>query len=235
MKDIINGLYVELDCLMDTRLSLLYDIDKNLIESIIKSGKYSNRIMDQFGYLSVRVFRTIYNMRNSNILDNPAPTEITSIISDYCFEAMQTSKKLGDGSPIKIYLNVHPYNLTEASIERLRMGLSNAIDVAVDIAIINKPFYDITPNFINENIGLVIMYDALKWTEFNLQNKRLIEKSLPDVTFLTPMLLHRKLIIKKSEVSKLFEDLEKNLQMLIGIVFIPVKYFSIKEKSIYKL
>jgi len=231
MNNIINGVYVELDCIVDTRLSIMYDVDKNIVEPYLKNGKYFKRIMDQFGYISVRLFRTIYKMRNNNTLDNPAPTEIPDLISDYCFEALQTSKSLNDGSPINVYLNIYPYTLTTENIEYLRMGFSNNLRTDVNVIIINKPPYEITPDYINENMGMVVMYDALWWIEYNMQNKRLLDRSLPDVTFLTPMLLHRKLIIKETEINKLFEDLENNLKMLVGIIFIPVKYFSLKQKK----
>ena len=230
-NDIINGVYLELDTLMDTRLSLLFDIDKDMMVPYITSGKYHNRYIDEFGYLSVKVFRTIYKKRNANVLNNPSPTMIMDLLSDYCYEALHSSKTFNNGKPINVFLNLYPYNLTEESKELIRMGMVNNLKSEVNVELLFKPYDEVTPSFINDEIGLMIMYDGLSWVEHHMLNKNLTKTSLPNVTLLTPMLLHRKLMIKESELGTFFEDVEKNMAMLIGINFIPTKFFSVKKEK----
>lgn len=228
-ENIINGVYVELDCLFDTRLSLMYDIDKNIMRDMISTGKYHSRIMDQFGYLSVRMFRTIYNYRNANTLDNPVGTLINDVIKDYCIEATITAKSYEEYNKINVYVNIYPYNLTEEDIELLRMGISNSIKIPVNVEIIYKPYTEIEPDFIKNNIGMMIMYDGLLWVEHFTSNGELLKNSLPDVVLMTPMLLHRNLLIKKTELTNFFNDVEKSVAMLIQLAYVPVDIFSFRK------
>lgn len=230
-ENIVNGIYVELDCLFDTRLSLMYDIDKNIMRDIITTDKYHNRIMDQFGYLSVRMFRTIYRYRNNNVLDNPLGTLVNDVIKDYCIEATMTAKSYEDYNKINVYVNIHPYTLTEEDTELLRMGISNSIKVPVNVEMINLPYTDIQPEFIKNNVGMMIMYDGLTWIEHFTSNGDLPKHSLPDTVLMTPMLLHRNMVIKKSDISKFFEDVEKSVAMLIQLAYVPVDIFSFRKEE----
>lgn len=231
INEIINDVYVELDCLIDTRLSLMYDIDKNLMRDIISNNNYKNRFVDQFGYISVRLFRILYSMRNEHILDNPTSTEVVDLISDYCLESTISSKKHGEFKRIKVHLNIYPYNLTEENIELLRMAIFNSSKMDIEVEIINKPINNIEPTFLRENVGLAIMYDALTWIEKNTQNKKLINCSIPDVMLITPMLVHRNIIISDKELIKFFEDVETNISPLVNLKYIPTKIFSMKNKK----
>jgi hypothetical protein len=228
-ENIINGVYVELDCLFDTRLSLMYDIDKNIMRDMISTNKYHTRIMDQFGYLSVRLFRTIYNYRNANTLDNPLGTLVNDVIRDYCVEATITAKSYEEYNKINVYVNIYPYNLTEEDIELLRMGISNSIEIPVNVEILYKPYTEINPEFIKNNIGMMIMYDGLLWVEHFTSNGELIKNSLPDVVLMTPMLLHRNLLIKKADLTTFFNDVEKSVAMLIQLAYVPADIFSFRK------
>ena len=228
--NIVNGVYVELDTLVDSRLSLLYDIDKDNIGRVIKEGKYYNRYLDQFGYISVRLFRTLYSMRNSNVLNNHMPTEIPNLINDFIMESNQTTLDYNFKRPVKIFINSFPYNLSEESKEMLIMGTTNAMFNEVKVEIINKPNSDITPEFINEHIGLAIMYDALSWLDTHLSNGNLIKLNIPDVTFMTPSLIHRRMIIAETDMSTMFKDIQDKMSVFINLIFIPSKIFSFKIK-----
>lgn len=229
-EEIINGLYVELDCLIDTRLSLLYDIDKDLIAGLIKDGTYHSRYRDTFGYIGSNLFNYLYKNRNSNILDNPSPTEINTFVADYCFEANQTAKGYGSNKEVTVYLNLYPYNLSEENKELLIMGLINSVGTKINVELINKPYTEITPSFVSKNIGLMVMYNGLSWIEYFTQNNMLQTISLPDVILATPMLIKNRLIIDEKELDRFFKDISKNIEPLIGLVFLPTNMFSIIVK-----
>lgn len=231
-EHIINGAYVELDTIFDTRLSIMYDIDKNILRDMIENDKYHNRNIDQFGYLSVKLFRKLYGFRNDNVLNNPSGTKIPKVLRDYCIESTLTAKSYGENKPLTIYLNIFPYTLTEENKELIIMGLTNAINVPIDIEIINKPLLDIDPLFMRENISLAIMYDGMSWIEHHLENRNLETYSIPDTTLLTPMLVHRNIMLSKKDMSKFFEDIEKSVSILVNLVFTPTELFSFDKKFV---
>jgi len=228
---IINGVYVELDCLVDTRLSLLYDIDKDLIGKLIKNGYYHSRYRDTFSYIGSNLFNFLYKRRNEMILTNPSPTEINYFISNYCFEANQTSKIYDNDKEVTVYLNLYPYNLTEENVELLIMGLSNSIGVKVNVEILNKPYTDIDPLFIAKNIALMVMYDGLSWVEYFTQNGLLLKNSLPDVILATPKLIKNRLLIDEKDLDKFFDDISNSIKPIIDLTFLPVDMFSILTKK----
>lgn len=235
-ENIVNGVYVELDCIVDTRLSLMYSIDKNVMSTMLEMDKYHDRHLDQFGYLSVKAFRKLYSLRTSSTLDNPLGTEIINVISNYCLEAIITAKSYGEFKPLTIYLNTYPYNLTEENLELIRMGLVNSTKMSnVDVEFMHEPYTEIKPSFILDNIALMIMYDGLSWIDYNIKNEELIKCNIADVTLLTPMLMHRSLIVSKKELNKIFEDIEEKLKLLVNLVYTPTKLFSFNKKEIKNL
>lgn len=231
-ENIVNGVYVELDSIFDTRLSMMYDIDKNILRDMIETDKYHNRYMDQYGYISVKLFRLLYSFRNANVLNNPLGTRINDVIKDYCIESTISAKSVEDYNKVTVYLNIFPYNLTEEDIELLRMGISNSIKMPVNVEIIYKHYTEIKPSFIKENIGMMIMYDAITWIEYFTSNGELIKDSLPDTLLMTPMLIHRNMLIAKRDMNKFFEDIETSVAMLINLVYVPVELFCFRKEKI---
>jgi len=229
MNELNNHIYVEIDTVFDTRASLLYRLDKSILEKKIVDESYFTRVNDEFGYLPVDVFRVMYKERGRVLLEDPIVTKIYEVIRDYCNSTKHANMLSGKGDKLKVYLNVFPYDLKENELKNIALGLRSLIQVDVDVIIINKDITELTTDFLNKNIGLAIMYDGLSWIEYRIGIGDLISNSIPDMMLLTPRLIHKRSVFYDADNDKLFEDLEKKLSYLINILFIDVSLFSIKK------
>ena len=117
IKKMKRDLYIELDSILDTRLSTLLNFDFDLGKEWIEKGDYSKRSTDSFKYLSSGVFNILYRERNKATLLNPLPTPMLGMITEYCEKARVEDVSMGGDGLITIHLNTYPYNLSTEELE----------------------------------------------------------------------------------------------------------------------
>lgn len=221
-----NDIYTDLDSILDTRLATIFNVDKNIYKDIVNGidnlEKYLSRKIDSFGVLNNMIFKAIYSKRNKNTIATPLPNGIPMLIHSYIASILETSSKIP-----KIYLNVYPYALNDSEKKILSKNIGAIYKGMVDVEILDKPTKDISVKFIHENIGMMIMYNGLKWIEYNMSNKSLLSLNLPDVTMIVPKILENNIFIR-DQIDNVFKDQEKTLQPFIQVVFITVRAFSLR-------
>ena len=77
-----NGIYLDLDSILDTRLSLLFTFDPNLAKDVITHG-YTSRDEDVFPGISKEVFASLYSKRTTNILFNATITKLIKLVNEF--------------------------------------------------------------------------------------------------------------------------------------------------------
>jgi len=226
----VNSLYFDIDVLVDTRLALIYAIDKELAKRLLMDGKYFKRVRDDFEYLSHDVFRDVYSRRSKILLKTPSPTKMPSLIAEYYIEASQADLVTGGDGSITMFVNTYPYILDESEVDTLAESIRGYIHEDVNITMIDLPPSAVTPEWMDSNIGMGIMYDALAWVDLHTMNDNLTLCSIPEVTLLTPKMVDGFNILSVKDTEKLFVDASKSLAPLVNIQFLPVEMFSIKLK-----
>ena len=221
-----NDIYTDLDSILDTRLATIFNVDKNIYKDIVSGvesiEKYLSRKTDRFGRLDNTVFKALYQRRDKKTIATPLPNGIPLLIHSYIASILENSSKVP-----KLYLNVYPYILNDKDKRTLTRNVQAVYKNMIEVELIDKPNKDITVKFVHENIGLMVMYNGLKWIEYNMSNRSLLSLNLPDVTMIVPKLLDNN-IFKKDEVDNIFKDQEKTLQPFIQLVFITVRAFSLR-------
>lgn len=230
-NNLINGIYVELDSIIDTRLKLMYNINKDLAGDMVTSGDYYTRTTDSFRHISIETFKYLYSNRTADLLRDPIHTNVGGLVSEYCVEADSTGLSFGDSKAVDVYLNIYPYDLPLLEIETLRMGMSNSIKGLVNIEIINKSPAELTVEFMDENIGVAIMYNAIEWLEMKLSDSSILSRSLPDLIMMTPKLFMKRSPIDPKETDKMFRTLRETYAPLIDIHFMSVRLFCHEKKE----
>ena len=100
------GIYINLDSLIDTRLSVLHYHSPKIFKQVVKSiDKYQSRLKDEFDYLDTELFKEMYKKRNSEMIKEPIPTFIPEFIKSYVLTCLQEKS----GEIVTMYLNVYPY------------------------------------------------------------------------------------------------------------------------------
>lgn len=221
-----NHIYTDLDSILDTRLATIFNVEKNVYKEIMNGvdniEKYLSRKTDSFGKLNNLVFKEIYKRRDKRNIATPLPNRIPLLIHSYIASIIEESTKIP-----KIYLNVYPYKLNGVEKHKLSKSIESIYKNIVDVEILDKPNKEITIKFIHENIGLMIMYNGLKWIEYNMANRSLLSLNLPDVTMIVPKLIDNN-IFSKDQIDNIFKDQEKTLQPFIQLIFITVRAFSLR-------
>ena len=218
------GIYINLDSLIDTRLSILHYHSPKLFKNIIKDlDGYQARLKDEFDYIDVELFQEMYKKRNSKMIKEPIPTFMPDLIKSYVLTCLEEkSSKI-----ITLHLNVYPYKFSLQEKELLKKSIFKIYKGLIDVEILDKPDYDISVKFIQENIALMIMYNGIKWVEHNLANKKLRSLSLPDVLMICPRLVD-KVEVRKTAINDFFSDFEKIMHPFIQLLFLTPRIFSIK-------
>ena len=229
--ELVNAIYVELDTILDTRFSLLHSIDDKLAMGSLVSGKYFNRITDTFGYISNDVWREIYRRRNENVLLKPIPTKIQWLVKNYVKEADFNRFVEGTGEAVKIYLNIYPYVLSEEKKEKLRMGLMNSMPVNVEVVFVNWSIMDITPEWVDENVSTMVMYDGLTWLGYWKDDGDIFRRSVPDTLLLTPRLMSGISPMDRNSEINFFNNIKESLSMFIDINFLDVDMFCLVQSG----
>ena len=225
-KEILN-IYVDIDSLFDTRLALLYYLDHQVAERLATSGDYYCRIIDSFEYIDSSLFKTLYRDRNKTLLNLAAPTNILTLVKDYYVELSTNASMVGNNEPIKLYLNIHRYDLNISEQTILEDSLCAYIP-GLSVKIIDLPDIDITPTWINANISVMFMYNGMGWLELHTSTLELISRPLPDVILLAPALVTGEKSGRKHipDVDQFFDQIEEVTTLLIAVKLLPVIDFS---------
>ena len=115
--DIIHrSVFTDIDTLLDTRLSLAYELDSEGMVDMIKGtqkDRYRTRLIDNFGNISSDIFYQIYNRRKKVLLYNAIITRIPGLISEQFTELYEKDPSVfALEEPPKLIINLFPYNLT---------------------------------------------------------------------------------------------------------------------------
>lgn len=220
-----TGIYLDLDTIIDTRLNLLYAIDDKLADKVVKSDKWKNRFVDSFEYISYRVFKNLYKKRNRSLLSTPRVTKVIELLSELTIKIRHRNINFGQSGNVIVYLNIFPYDIDIMEIDMLLNGISQSLPSHVEIKIIKESY--ITPEWISNNVIVVLMYDGLEWIEKNTANKNLIKINLPEVLMITPILTYPKHgVIKKPPSDKELLNITETLLPIIRVEFASIDIFS---------
>ena len=224
---------VDLDSLYDTRLSTLLKIDSNLANEIISKNLYNGRLIDEFGYLTKKVFRFYYNLRGIETLKNSLLTKITDVIVAYLGHLKINLHEVNENKPITIIINTYPYKLGRSKnyIKDVVSKILNFSGITIDITYDNLMSYE--PFVLESKYNAIIMYDGLQWLYEYYSKYENTNHNAPRLKLICPALLDKPLILKKKEdYIKMFEDLSDSFKTFIDLDFINIDFFNAIEPKI---
>lgn len=236
MTDVIKtNIYVELDCLLDTRLALLMTIDMYKAMAVIKQPYY-NRERDAFENFDTEEFQHYYKNRKKPILKNAVKTPIVSIIKELIIAEMMTGGDTADVVVPKVIVNLYPYELQDIEVSVLLRVIAGCIKDICDIETINIPPEELGPSYFKNNIDSAFMYDPIEWLEIHCANKNFEKLTCPDTVLYGPKLLkHNDITIFDKEFlarsgHDIFSVVELEAGPFINLNFLPVNNFCLTHK-----
>lgn len=185
----MKSIYVELDCILDTRLPILYSISPTIAEEVIVSDYYFNRIKDKFGLISADIFKSFYNNRTKGVLKYAGFTPCLYYVSELYSKSITDIVNLEIRNEIEIYINTYPYFLNGSEQVELEKGIKVFLG-DIPTRIVNISNKDLTPEWLTtKGFDHVIKYDLLEWYEYHMSNYNLIKNPLYKMNLHAPGLL----------------------------------------------
>jgi len=238
LKNTTQGIYIELDCLLDTRLGTCRRIDESNIGNILSSG-YHKRKKDEFPNIDKETFNDLYKKRNVLTLSLSNITNVVKILNKIIKEYFVMLEYQPLYTSMEIFLNIYPYKLNKEELDEIVLCLKYWTDNLVPITVINKDNKNLTVKWVYENIDTMFKYDYDDWLDSQVDNFKLLQ--LNDVHLLSPAIYLNGEIPTEEEESEAISDIgdrdvvtsfnavEKMARPLIDLNLIDVSNFSIIE------
>ena len=243
MKD--YNVLIELDCLLDTRLGTIYQMDKDLILPLLNKG-YHNRLHNKLDLLNPdidhKVFLENYAKRDINTLMVSRKTYLVRLLADY--NKKDFAANYGNSDSLKRYytINYHPYILTPKQINLYKEILEEVLETDTPVTMVSIPTEKLTIPYLTTNFHRLILFNPLDWMTFFESNKN-GWRAIPSPAFeVTGSLIVRdfKAHEKTMEITKdgkditiplKYEDLAKQTSMALGY-FIKLDFVKLGDMSI---
>jgi hypothetical protein len=221
-------IYIDLDSLLDTRFSMLYNLDKDMLNKIYVNKEYDNRIINEFDYIPSNIFNLLYKYRGNDLLSISYFTKILKIVMLEVGMLKNNLQIMNLNQPITIDINVHPYTI-DKHIEDVKVKLLSMLNIdGLNINIIDVNPISLTPDKVNNEYISLIMYDGMKWFGHMLNTEAFKNNYIPTINLILPALLDKPVVMKKIEdYESMFNDIVKQGNMFINMKFTPVEYFNI--------
>lgn len=225
----IKNIYVELDCLFDTRLAFATLLDPESVSQAYQDGSYFNRVTYSIGNISGEVLELLYKTRNKLILSYALQTNLFPIIREYYANIMTDPEAVNRATLQNsiLYVNTCPYVFTIEEDQHLMKLIGNIIP-GIDIKFVYIEDHELTPEYVKkEKIDIVLMYRGIDWLNRCVESLGILDNNLISVTVGTPYLLQNSMVYKgKRSDQELAEYMQDMFTMIANLVLLPAKDFS---------
>lgn len=181
---VISKIFVDIDALLDTRLSTFVLEFPNIDAAVLEA--YSLRISDTLPGISYTEFREAYAKRNRATLRNALPTCIMPEILTIKAESVKSGITSPVNTVIEVYVNFYPYKLDEDEIKLICNSISAYLGCTVYS--VNKSNSEITPKEIGDEFDLLIKYDYIDWLDEHSKNEEFNRVRCPRTVMWAPAL-----------------------------------------------
>lgn len=245
-KIIHQNIYIELDCLLDTRIATIHTLNPDAALEVLEKG-FTKRTKDNITPYTDKVkqedFKKAYEKRTADLLVDSRPTQYFFLLKDIISGIKKQQNMRFDIGDINVFVNIYPYELSDE--EKIEMQAALSEHFRADVTCISLPNYAITLEKIKaEDWVLLAIYDGRSWVE-RITNAMAEDKSfnpetvtrIPRVTLTFPALLRddvedpkkENLTTPDGQVLDVFESIRLMFVEIIAIDFLPANMFSLAD------
>lgn len=231
-----QDILVSLDALLDTRLATLFHLEPSQTEAMLSAG-YRDRESDTWSELGFgfdhKEYLDAYRARDIETLKAARPTSIAPVINQITNSLGKAAIQAPMIERIHVDVNVYPYRMDDQLKEMIAGAVNEWVSVDAIVNIVDMPYSDITPMFLDRHYAAMILYEFDEWLGHH--HEQLIECPIPTVTVIAPALyLDKKpgkdeLRMDGTDMVSAFAALEMALIEYVSLTIMDVKYFSLIE------
>ena len=222
-----QNVIIDLDSLVDSRVGHLFRCYPAIFKDIEFDEVAKRPCMFKFNDLEEDVFKSTYSDRNTDDLKSARPTLLLYNLRSHLNPSYTKGIMQPTHEPLKLSINVYPYDLTDADAEELKNCIRSWTfdDLSIDIVSISTE--DLTPSYLKSKYQILYMFNFVEWVE--LHRKELGECNIPKVVVYTPAFFvdeENGRICVEEEMNP-FESAQKVLAEFISLQYIDRELFSI--------
>lgn len=230
-----DNIYIDLDCLLDTRLGTLSKLGTDLATKALQEGQYLKRLSDNFTGVTKADFDAAYAKRDLETLQHSVLTNavffMQRIIKDSLLSAVMQAKV----ENVSFTVNIYPYDVNDPDFIDMLIGCVRFHTYSTaTINVVSLSDAELTPSYCKDNYQIMIRYHWLNWVN---EHKAYFEtKGIPSVTVVAPEMFIEEVPTKEKLVSmglkgiNPFEETVRVTAPLFRLKFMPVSMFSIHEQ-----
>lgn len=223
-------LYVDLDSLLDTRLSVVSGIDSQAAVTVALDTGYWHREHTDWEALSKKAitndqFKAAWDQRNTETLANSVVTAIPTVLQQILFDYHKNLSSGAVTDDVSLEVNLAPYDLNTDERDGLEEIIRELLFDDLSITFCYRPLTELTPEVIYQRYSAMVMFEFHNW--IRLHHELLMQRPCKEVSFIVPRLFERNPEVlnrdgKEAEIS-LFR-----MAMLdhMNVEFIAVEWFS---------
>ena len=222
-----QGIYIELDALLDTRLATIHEISLTaevgtaFTEQVLEAGYY-DRDEDVFPHLDRDTFKEIYRTRDQETLTHAMPTKWLSIIKGLVAALVKNAMMHPTGVDIFVMVNTYPYTLTDEFKTGLIDLVYSSVGSMVDVSLIDIPSKDLKPTYCRNTFSQMIMYSCDEWLTLHMPELEKIKPkeltlTIPAIYFVGKPTKEKLLQMTEGKTSPHFEPF-KSVEILLGLL-----------------
>jgi len=226
-------LYVDVDCLLDTRLGVLSGIDPQAAIAAVRNPRYWTRDYNDWelltdGLVNKERYDAAWALRDMSTLVDSVVTGIPSVLQQLLVDH---HKNMKDGSVVDdvgLEVNLAPYAFTDEERDGLEHILQEMFFSDLIITFCYRPLDELTPTLISEQYSGLVMYEFHDWIKTH--HEALVSTPCKDVSFVVPRLFE----VNPEELNQEGKQTELTLFRLamldhMDVEFISAEWFSMLQ------
>jgi hypothetical protein len=169
MKD--YNVLIELDCLLDTRLGTVYQMNPDLVLPLLQAG-YHNRLHNNLGLLNPDINQNLflekYKKRDINTLMVSRKTYLVKILAEFNLRDKIADYSYPESLRRFFTVNYYPYKLTPKQVEAYKEVLEDVLDIDpnTSIKMVSIPLEKLNVPYIKTNFQRMIFVNSEPWLTY---------------------------------------------------------------------
>lgn len=231
----IKNIYIDIDSLLDTRITILKELLPEFTEDYLKDENhpYFYRTNNSFKYRDYTIpdtlFMELYKYRSKNVLKESKPTILSYLMLNVLDDVFKSIEVEDKNEKPAIIVNVYPYKLTEEEQALFQLYLYNFIPSVIPIEMVYKPIEELTPDYFkSKSVIDIYMYNGYRWLEYIVSNMSFLDAFMVDKTLFLPKFFSNNLKTEET-VGDLYELFTYSYSNIIRLEFLELSAYVDKE------
>lgn len=228
-------IYLELDCLLDTRVGLVA-LHAPAAAAKLMQEAYWDRESDDFeeltgGAVTHKQFKEWWVNRDKECLKASRPTNLIHILEQLSESLVISQVNVPFVSKLRYLVNYWPYDLDQQEIEAMKQACEILTGNVIEVNMVSISPSALTPKRVKRDMSLLIMYDYYTWMEN--QKDTFLVTPIPEVNMIAPAISHGRVLTTEDRTVEDFGEVspfaigEMVMATYISIQLLPVNFFSL--------